>query len=64
MLVGHSYGGFVMTNAATGNANVKALVYIAAFAPAEGDTVQGLTGSRTREPPRPRDAGDPHVPGR
>jgi pimeloyl-ACP methyl ester carboxylesterase len=44
VLVGHSYGGFVMTNAATGNANVKALVYIAAFAPAEGDTVQGLTG--------------------
>jgi pimeloyl-ACP methyl ester carboxylesterase len=43
VLVGHSYGGFVMTNAATGNPNVKALVYIAAFAPAEGDTVQGLT---------------------
>jgi pimeloyl-ACP methyl ester carboxylesterase len=43
VLVGHSYGGFVMTNAATGNANVKALVYIAAFAPAAGDTVQGLT---------------------
>jgi pimeloyl-ACP methyl ester carboxylesterase len=43
VLVGHSYGGFVMTNAATGNANVKALVYVAAFAPAEGDTVQALT---------------------
>jgi pimeloyl-ACP methyl ester carboxylesterase len=43
VLVGHSYGGFVMTNAATGNANVKALVYIAAFAPAAGDTVQALT---------------------
>lgn len=43
VLVGHSYGGFVMTNAATGNPNVKALVYIAAFAPAEGDTVQALT---------------------
>jgi pimeloyl-ACP methyl ester carboxylesterase len=43
VLVGHSYGGFVMTNAAAGNANVKALVYIAAFAPAEGDTVQALT---------------------
>ena len=43
VLVGHSYGGFVMTSAATGNANVKALVYIAAFAPAEGETVQGLT---------------------
>lgn len=43
ILVGHSYAGFVMTNAATGNPNVKALVYIAAFAPAEGDTVGGLT---------------------
>lgn len=31
VLVGHSYGGVVITNAAT--ANVKALVYIAAFAP-------------------------------
>ena len=43
VLVGHSYGGFVMTNAVTGNPNVQALVYIAAFAPAEGDTVGGLT---------------------
>src|SRR4051812_5922658 len=43
VLVGHSYGGFVLTNAATGNPNVKALVYIAAYAPAEGDTVQSLT---------------------
>jgi pimeloyl-ACP methyl ester carboxylesterase len=43
VLVGHSYGGFVMTNAATGNPNVKALAYIAAFAPAAGDTVQALT---------------------
>jgi pimeloyl-ACP methyl ester carboxylesterase len=30
VLVGHSYGGFVITNAAYGNPNVKALVYIAA----------------------------------
>ena len=37
VLVGHSYGGMVLTNAATGNANVKALVYIAAFAPDEGE---------------------------
>ena len=37
VLVGHSYGGMVMTNAATGNPNVKALVYIAAFAPDEGE---------------------------
>lgn len=44
ILVGHSYGGMVMTNAAAGNDNVKALVYIAAFAPAPGDTVFGLVG--------------------
>jgi pimeloyl-ACP methyl ester carboxylesterase len=37
VLVGHSYGGFVLTNAASGNPNVKALVYIAAFAPDAGD---------------------------
>jgi pimeloyl-ACP methyl ester carboxylesterase len=42
VLVGHSYGGFVITNAATGNPNVKALVYVAAFAPDAGDTVGGL----------------------
>lgn len=42
VLVGHSYGGFVITNAAFGNSNVKALVYIAAYAPDEGDTVAGL----------------------
>ena len=39
MLVGHSYGGAVITNAATGNANVQSLVYIAAYAPDQGDTV-------------------------
>ncbi|MET7333534.1 alpha/beta hydrolase [Nonomuraea sp. NPDC005650] len=42
VLVAHSYGGMVITNAATGNANVKALVYVAAFAPGEGDTLLGL----------------------
>lgn len=38
VLVGHSYGGAVITNAATGNPNVRALVYVAAFALAEGET--------------------------
>jgi pimeloyl-ACP methyl ester carboxylesterase len=38
-LVGHSYGGFVITNAAYNNPNVKNLVYIAAFAPKEGQTI-------------------------
>src|SRR5262245_59707255 len=37
VLVAHSYGGFVVTNAATGNPNVKALVYIDAFMPDEGE---------------------------
>jgi len=39
VLVGHSYGGAVITNAATSNPNVKALVYVAAYAPAEGESV-------------------------
>jgi pimeloyl-ACP methyl ester carboxylesterase len=43
VLVAHSYGGFVITNAATGNANVKALVYIDAFVPDENETLAGLT---------------------
>jgi pimeloyl-ACP methyl ester carboxylesterase len=42
VLAGHSYGGEVITNAATGNPNVKALVYIAAFAPAAGETSGGI----------------------
>ena len=47
ILVGHSYGGAVITNAATGNPHVKALVYIDAFAPAAGQTVFGLTGAKS-----------------
>ena len=43
VLVGHSYGGAVITNAATGNPNVKALVYVDAFEPAEGESLQQLT---------------------
>jgi len=37
--VGHSYGGAVITGAAAGNSKVKALVYIAAFAPEAGEPV-------------------------
>jgi pimeloyl-ACP methyl ester carboxylesterase len=37
VVVGHSYGGAVITGAAAGNANVKALVYLAAFAPEAGE---------------------------
>jgi pimeloyl-ACP methyl ester carboxylesterase len=39
VLVGHSYGGAVITGAAAGNRNVRALVYIAAFAPEGGEPV-------------------------
>jgi len=45
VLVGHSYGGFVTTNAAVGDPEVKALVYIDAFVPAVGDTLLSLTTS-------------------
>jgi len=38
LLVAHSYGGFVITNAGYNNPNVKGLVYIAAVAPKEGQT--------------------------
>ena len=37
VVVGHSYGGAVMSGAAAGNAGVKALVYVAAFAPDAGE---------------------------
>ena len=43
VLVGHSYGGAVITNAAAGNRAVKALVYVDAFAPAQGETLEQLT---------------------
>jgi pimeloyl-ACP methyl ester carboxylesterase len=46
VLAGHSYGGMVITNAATGNHSVKALVYVDAYIPAQGDTAFGLTGAR------------------
>ena len=46
VLVGHSYGGAVITNAATGNHNVKALVYVDAFAPAKGESVLGLDSTK------------------
>src|SRR5512133_1286341 len=44
ILVAHSYGGAVITNAATGNPNVKALVYIDGFAPDQGETGYQLLG--------------------
>jgi pimeloyl-ACP methyl ester carboxylesterase len=43
VLVGHSYGGIVITNAAVGDPGVKALVYVDAFIPKQGDTLMSLT---------------------
>jgi pimeloyl-ACP methyl ester carboxylesterase len=42
IVVGHSYGGAVITGAANDCPNVKALVYVAAFAPDEGEVIGGL----------------------
>ncbi|GII32451.1 alpha/beta fold hydrolase [Planotetraspora mira] len=42
VVAAHSYGGIVATNAAAGNPNVKALVYVAAFAPDEGESLLAL----------------------
>lgn len=43
VVVGHSYGGVVISGAAAGNPNVKALVYLAAFAPEANEPVGPLT---------------------
>ncbi len=44
VLVGHSYGGFVTTNAGTGGGDVRALVYVDAFIPDEGENVFQILG--------------------
>jgi pimeloyl-ACP methyl ester carboxylesterase len=44
VLVGHSYGGMLITNAAVGNPAVKALVYVGAFAPDAGESAAALAG--------------------
>jgi pimeloyl-ACP methyl ester carboxylesterase len=48
--VGHSYGGAVITGAAAGNPNVKALVYVAAFAPDAGEAIGALQGKYPATP--------------
>ena len=45
LAVGHSYGGAVITNAATKAKNVVGLVYVAGFAPDEGETVGDIVGA-------------------
>jgi pimeloyl-ACP methyl ester carboxylesterase len=42
ILVGHSYGGFVITNAAGGRSDVRGLVYTAAYVPDSGETINSL----------------------
>ena len=44
VLVGHSYGGAVITNAAAGNPHVQALVYINGFVPDVGEDILHLAG--------------------
>jgi pimeloyl-ACP methyl ester carboxylesterase len=50
VVVGHSYGGAVITGAAAGNANVKALVYVSAFAPDEGEKLTAGTEKFSQPP--------------
>jgi pimeloyl-ACP methyl ester carboxylesterase len=45
LAVGHSYGGAVITNAATKAKNVVGLVYVAAFAPDEGESLMNIEGA-------------------
>jgi pimeloyl-ACP methyl ester carboxylesterase len=45
VLVGHSYGGMVITNAAQGDKQIKALVYVDAYVPDKDETVLSLTSA-------------------
>jgi pimeloyl-ACP methyl ester carboxylesterase len=47
LAVGHSYGGAIITNAATDKDNVVGLVYVAAFAPDEGETLGDIEAGST-----------------
>ncbi|HEY0781162.1 MAG TPA: alpha/beta hydrolase [Thermoanaerobaculia bacterium] len=57
VLVGHSYGGVVITGAGAGSSNVKSLVYVAAFAP---DANEPITATASKFPSPP--ANDSFVP--
>ncbi|KAF9151299.1 hypothetical protein BG015_006845 [Linnemannia schmuckeri] len=50
ILVGHSFGGLVITQAAHNNSNISALVYVAAFAPDQGESVAELGKNYTALP--------------
>ena len=64
ILVGHSYGGFVITNAATGRTDVRGLVYTAAYVPESGETIttlgEGYIAGRVSEPSGVRRPAVPH----
>jgi pimeloyl-ACP methyl ester carboxylesterase len=63
LLTGHSYGGAVITNAATSASNVVGLVYVAAFAPDEGENLGDV--EKRVEGQRPeRGLGPVHLPDR
>ena len=47
ILVGHSYGGEVITNSGYNNPNVTGLVYIAAFAPDEGQSLSTFVDAKS-----------------
>ncbi len=49
VLVGHSYGGAVITNAAAGNDQVKALVYLNGWALDEGESIQELLDTEAKD---------------
>src|SRR4029434_4278618 len=53
VVVGHSYGGAVITEAAANNGNVKALVYVEAFAPDVGETIAAAGAKYPAPPPGP-----------
>ncbi|MFE0419281.1 alpha/beta fold hydrolase [Streptomyces tendae] len=50
ILVGHSYGGAVITDAAAGNPNVKALVYLASSIPDKGEPASGPSDIPVKHP--------------
>jgi pimeloyl-ACP methyl ester carboxylesterase len=69
LLVGHSYGGAVTTNAASQANNVVGLVYVDAFIPDQGETLQAIAGRATDSQILPAlrplryPSGDPAKPG-
>ena len=50
ILVGHSFGGFVITNAGYNNQNVTGLVYVSAFGPDEGESAANFVDVATLPP--------------